>query len=481
MKNLLILMFLSCLTVTAEAKKYNEPTKEKKPLTNENDIKPYAKNPWYWQYDNQPILLYGGSDNDNLWQWTGAKLTDHLDLLVSLGGNYVRNTMSDRDEGDTFAFKQVAQGKYDLDEWNDAYWDKLSFFLEETSKRGIIAQLTIWDWFDLGGSNFEKHPLNPANNITWEDGAIKGRDDYYGGSLKATNQQVLELQKKYVDKLLSITFQYGNILYNMTNESSLGEEWENFWAKYVLDKANAYQKEIYLTSMNMVPSTGVRHVLSNRDIYSFVEISQNSQDSKGARGRAHWENVVKWKRIIRLSEGGPMPMNNEKIYGADDGRNYSAGSGKEAEDRFWKNIFGGAASVRFHRPEGSWGSGLTERAQKNIKAMTLFLKAFDVFSAGTYEGIKYVGDSEGYAMANLGKEYAVYFPAGRFSLELDPWVFVEQVSIKYLDIDSGEWSDEETIALDWEEELSDIFGFQRGISITTPDNRPCIAVIKVIE
>jgi hypothetical protein len=163
------------------------------------------------------------------------------------------------------------------------------------------------------------------------------------------------------------------------------------------------------------------------------------------------------------------------------GRNYSAGSGKEAEDPFYKNVFGGAASVRFHRPEGFWGMGLTERAQVNIKAMTMFLEEFDVFSAGPYEGIKYVGESEGYAMANLGKEYAVYFPTGRYSLELDPWVFVGKVSIKYLDIDSGEWSEEEELELDWKEEVSGMFGFQRGISITTPDNRSCVAVIKVVD
>ncbi|MDT0687227.1 hypothetical protein [Autumnicola psychrophila] len=88
-----------------------------------------------------------------------------------------------------------------------------------------MVQLMIWDHFDLSG-NFEKHPLNPENNITWNDEVISGYEDYYGGSVKENNQQVLDLQKRYVDKLLSLTFKYGNVLYNMTNESSLGEEWE---------------------------------------------------------------------------------------------------------------------------------------------------------------------------------------------------------------------------------------------------------------
>ncbi len=332
----------------------------------------------------------------------------------------------------------------------------------------------------LSGS-FDKHPLNPKNNVTWDEGVISNHEDYYGGSVTESKEQVLDLQRKYVDKLLSLTFKYGNILYNMSNESSLGEEWEKYWAGYVKDKAKEQEKEVFITSMHLVPSNGVRFVMSNRDLFDFVEISQNSQDSKGARGRAHYENVVKWRRIIELAPEGPMPMNNEKIYGSADGRNYSAGHGKEAEDRLWKNIFGGAATARFHRSEGYWGIGLTERAQLNIKAMSMFLEEFDVFSAGPYEGIEFVGEAEAYALANIGEEYAVYFPAGRYSIELDPWEYVEKVSVKYLDIDSGEWSEPEIIEVEWDEELSDMIGYQRGISITTPENKACVAVIKVID
>ena len=47
-----------------------------------------------------PVLLLGGSGDDDLFQWAadefGDRLPKHLDLLVSVGGNYVRNTMSSR-------------------------------------------------------------------------------------------------------------------------------------------------------------------------------------------------------------------------------------------------------------------------------------------------------------------------------------------------------------------------------------------------
>ncbi len=166
-------------------------------------------------------LLIGASDKDNLWQWTGSRLTDHLDLMQSVGGNYVRNTMSDRNEGDLFTAKPLDDGRYDLDRWNDAYWERLRFFLEATHQRGIIVQLTLWDGFDLSGAGvygrFAVHPLNPANNINWEPGTIKDAGDFYGGSLWHKNQPVLDNQHRYINQLLPTALQYDHVLYNINN------------------------------------------------------------------------------------------------------------------------------------------------------------------------------------------------------------------------------------------------------------------------
>src|SRR5210317_1583929 len=61
-------------------------------------IEPWPENPKYWQLDGGPVLLLGGTKDDNLFQI--PDLEEHLDLLASLGGNYIRNTMSDRVDKD---------------------------------------------------------------------------------------------------------------------------------------------------------------------------------------------------------------------------------------------------------------------------------------------------------------------------------------------------------------------------------------------
>ena len=108
--------------------------------------------PSYWEYNGKPVLLLGGSDDDNLFQWTNEDLIPHLDEMKSVGANYVRNTMSDRKNSgfEVYPFEQLENGKYDLSRWNNEYWNRFASFLEETKKRDIIVQIEIWDRFDLG-------------------------------------------------------------------------------------------------------------------------------------------------------------------------------------------------------------------------------------------------------------------------------------------------------------------------------------------
>ena len=103
----------------------------------ENRIRPYARNPHYWQYQGEPVLLLGGSVDDNLFQI--PNLEEHLDQIRAAGGNYVRNTMSCRDEGNVWPFAKRGD-QYDLDRWNDEYWNRFERFLKATARREIIVQ-----------------------------------------------------------------------------------------------------------------------------------------------------------------------------------------------------------------------------------------------------------------------------------------------------------------------------------------------------
>ena len=125
--------------------------------------------PQYWEYNGRPVMLLGGSVEDNLFQIPG--LEAHLDLLASVGGNYIRNTMSSRDPGNVWAFgKDPESGKYDLNRWNETYWERFSSLLELTSRREIIVQVEVWATFDFYRENWSVNPFNPANNVNYSAG-----------------------------------------------------------------------------------------------------------------------------------------------------------------------------------------------------------------------------------------------------------------------------------------------------------------------
>jgi len=47
-------------------------------------------------------------------------------FTFAAGAHYIRNTMSDRRERDyeIYPYKQLADGRYDLKQWNPEYWQR---------------------------------------------------------------------------------------------------------------------------------------------------------------------------------------------------------------------------------------------------------------------------------------------------------------------------------------------------------------------
>ena len=92
-----------------------------------------------------------------------------MEIVKTAGGNYVRNTMSDRrDKGfEVYPFLMLDDGRYDLSQWNPEYWDRFERFLQWTAERDIIVQIEVWDRFDYSRNHWPPHPYNPKNNVNY--------------------------------------------------------------------------------------------------------------------------------------------------------------------------------------------------------------------------------------------------------------------------------------------------------------------------
>ncbi|MCB1127148.1 MAG: hypothetical protein KDM81_11660 [Verrucomicrobiae bacterium] len=373
-------------------------------------IRPDPDHPAYWNYRGQPVLLLGGSVEDNLFQI--PDLEAHLDLLQSVGGNYVRCTMSCRDDGNVWPFKEVAPGRYDLDQWNEAFWERFERFLRLTAQRDIIVQIELWATFDYYRDIWERNPFNPKNNVNYtaeetrlpmvvNSHPTRTENNFFWSVPAERNQPtVLRYQRRFVDRLLDHALPYGNVLYCMDNETSVTPEWGWYWSGRIRSRAGADDLEVQTTEM--WDAWDLAHAMHNATfdhprIYSFVDISQNNHQ----KGQAHWDNLAKQRARIA---GQPRPLNNVKIYGADTGR---FGATQDGQERFWRSIFGGCAAARFHRPDS--GLGLGEIAQANLRSARLLTDRFPVFTCRPAPELLGARDpNEAYALSRPGEATAVY-------------------------------------------------------------------------
>lgn len=345
-------------------------------------IRPWSENPRYWQYQGRPVLLLGGSREDNLFQI--PDLREQLDLLASVGGNFIRNTMSDRDPGDAMPFEQNADGKYDLTQPGRDYWQRFDNLLRWTAELGIIVQIEVWDRFDYADAGevplWQRSPWNPANTLTYTfeqtgfaerypQPAWRDQQPFFhtipGMPLHDAKLDLVRgFQERHVATLLEHSLPYGNVLYCMNNETSTDPRWGQYWMRFIRDRADVAGVDVYVTDMfddgyQPHQSAKVRQQIDQPDVYTFIDISQvNSRTF----GEEQWRRI-RW--VIEQVDALPRPVNHVKIY-SDGQTNWGSGTPQDGLERFWRNLLAGSAAVRFHRPGG--GIGLNELAQGCIRA-----------------------------------------------------------------------------------------------------------------
>ncbi len=403
-------------------------------------IQPYHENPWYWQYDGRPILLLGGSKDDNLFQL--PDLEQHLDEMKAVGANYIRNTMSDRhDRGyEVYPFLRLPNGKYDLNRWNPEYWSRFERMLRLTHERGIVVQIEVWDRFDYSRQHWEPHPYNPKNNVNYgyeESGFQPHYPDHPGRNRQPfffttprqrNNRVVLPYQQRFVEKILSHTLAYDHVLYCIDNETSGEEAWAAYWASFIKKRAAAEGKRVCVTEMWDdwdLRAPRHRRTFDHPELYDYVDVSQNNHQ----KGERHWQNF-QWARSY-LSQR-PRPMNCVKTYGADGAR---FGNTRDGVERWWRALVGGAAAVRFHRPPS--GLGLSDRAKASIRAARAALQYVRLWEmAPANELLREREENEAYASAQVGYQYLIYFTRAG-SVELDLRRAKGKFVIRWFDVWNG--------------------------------------------
>ena len=438
-------------------------------------LRPWPANPWYWSLNGQPVLLLGGSDDDNLFQWSEQKLVAQLDRLAAAGGNYIRNTMSDRRiEGfEIYPYARRPDGRYDLNRWNDEYWQRFERLLRETARRNIVVQIEVWDRFDYTDHTSEKHwqahPYNPANNVNYtaaQSGLATRYADHPGLNRQPFffttpnqrhNRTLLAVQQRFVDKLLDHSLGYDHVLYCMDNETNGEEAWSRYWAEYIKEQARRRGQQVQVTEMwGDWRLTGAEHrrTFDHPELFDFVEVSQNTHKS----GQRQWDDLAAARAYLG---GQPRPMNTVKVYGAK-GSAFGQTDQKGIE-RFWIQLLGGSAAVRFHRPDA--GLGLGDTAVASLRAARKLNERVPLWTVQPANGLLAEREAnEAYLVADGRGSYGLYFPAGG-AVRVDLKDAPGQLTVHWIDIKSGERGEQQAIT------------GGRAVAITAPGPRNWAAAI----
>lgn len=391
-------------------------------------IQPWPENPRYWQYKGRPVMLLGGSKTDCIFLLDN--LEAHLDAVRESGANYIRNTMAQRRQPKPH--KRLPDGRYDLDQWNEDYWRRFENMLKWTAEREIVVQIEIWDRFDYADRNWEISPWNPKNNINYDYAgsgfapAYRYEDLFsdehpFFHTVKGTSRYmhcyelIRKHQEAFVAQMLSYSLRFGHVLYCINNETSSEAGWGKFWIDF--SKARAATSGVVVWATDMFDDTylgiDARHttvIFNDPEHYMFAEISQvNSRNFD----EKHWD-TLQW--LLRRINRHPRPSNHTKIYGSGY-HTFGTGGPEDGIERFWRNLLGGSASARFHRPDS--GNGLNDLAQSSIRAARLLEERIRFWEVEPHmELLSERAPNEAYLAAKPPEKYVLYFPNGG-SVRLD--------------------------------------------------------------
>ncbi|MCB0668719.1 MAG: hypothetical protein KDC80_23000 [Saprospiraceae bacterium] len=204
-------------------------------LVHTQPIRKDLLNPHYLNYKGAPVLLITSAEHYGSVINLDFDYNTYLQTMHDEGMNYTRiftgsyvevpgsfgitnNTLSPAVGKFLAPWQRVdepglfeAEGKFDLNQWNDQYFLRLHDFIRKAQSLDIIVEVTFFCATYQDG-NWLRHPFNPDNNIN-ELGTLDRKEF---NSLE--NDKAVHFQKELLIKLVKELNRYDNIFFELCNE-----------------------------------------------------------------------------------------------------------------------------------------------------------------------------------------------------------------------------------------------------------------------
>jgi hypothetical protein len=136
--------------------------------------------------------------------------------------------------------------KFDLAQWDTAYFARLKDFMRETSRRGIVVEMNLF-CPNYNEGFWKTSPMNPANNVQ----GIGPDDNNDLHALK--HPEITAVQEAVTRKIVRELADFDNLYYEVCNEPYFGgvtREWQHHIADIIVETEKDWPHR-HLISMNI--------------------------------------------------------------------------------------------------------------------------------------------------------------------------------------------------------------------------------------
>jgi hypothetical protein len=401
----------------------------------------HPQNPHYFLFDGKPTILVTSGEHYGSVINPDFNFDLYLETISKEGFNHTRIFMGDYAEAkEAFCIirnslspesrkfltpwirsnepgNALGGNKFDLNKWNPDYFTRLHRFMKKASDLGIVVECVLF----FEGMSWEDMPMNPKNNIN-QTTAIKATD-----YMTISNGNILEHQKKYVLKLVNELNEYDNIIINIANEpwffnqeregfSSPARDETKVWVKEVSEWIVSEEKRLPKKHIISVDYCNEGRVINKEELDKYwtnISVFNHHYDKDAVSVRSNYSSIP---RAFAFNETGLMPIYT-KAYRIQGWKYLMSGGAlyNNLDFTFQVGYEDGTGKAEFSC-DAYKGSG-DPRVRSEISKIASFFKTIDFVNMHPASDIfvVYYGDKDLYALANDGKQYAIYVVGGKNS------------------------------------------------------------------
>ena len=236
-----------------------------------------SKNPHYFYFRGKPTVLvtsgehYGSVINKRFdyVHYLHELASNHLNLTRIWSGPYREVAGNFNISGNTLAPDPAAflppwprtdtpgaadgGNRFDLNQWNSAFFERLRDFVEQASRRGIVVEVNLFCPF-YEDSMWQVSPLNSANNVNGIGNVVRT------SVLTMDHPDLVAIEDAMVRKIVIELNGFDNVYYEICNEPYFGGVTLE-WRRHIAETVRAAEQNLptrHLISQNI--SNGSKRV-----------------------------------------------------------------------------------------------------------------------------------------------------------------------------------------------------------------------------